>query len=228
MIWNESTPAAPDTAALLAPLLVSDVRAMGGRSLDASCAAEVARGIAEFCLRSGLEVALCGNYLRTLIAQALSRLGYEIATAPAAGFGAEETLSRVPFRDLTPAKWTLFASGVWRPLSGWNAFGGRPAWVLDLWRMALAPADLTEIALLPAVRILLCGCADIWEPCSGRGVLCLAGPRWPASRRRCARPGAWGLADFCRGVMGRLQVERGWERAPEVLAADVRARAGGR
>ena len=91
----------------------------------------------------------------------------------------------------------------------------RPVWILNLPRLIVAAGPLVEFGLLKRIRVALEQVAEVWDESSGCGVLGI--PRIPGEAlSHLVYVGREEVPGWCRAMLNRIQVERGWKTCPEV------------
>jgi hypothetical protein len=232
MIWKPP-PAVHPARSILSTYLQSEIVSVcGDEAVPYERAAEIAGGVAAYCVELAQEdAALPSDYLAALVARALSGAGEENAARQFAarrlsGDPDQDVLDGVRrLRGLSPVLWNVFRSGLIRP-SRWLVGGGGVTWVLDLSRLRPAESDSLDLAFSQGVRALLHAVAPIWDEEGGEGVL---GLRWwpnprPRARQhavRSRREATLDLRRFCQDVLQRLKSRRGWAAVPRVIGVDA-------
>lgn len=185
----------------------------------------LAEAILDLCASAGV---LESGELRDLAAGVACR-AEELAVAPAPG----SALSRMTARALgslgrpeAAHRVLVMGSGLVRP-TRWLAAHPGPVWTLDLPRLLRHESDHLELALFPALAVILKSMTGLWDDSSGAGQLglrgagtaarLLLGPASDPDRRLAFRRE---LRSFCEERLRRLGAGRDWTSRPDVLFTD--------
>jgi len=121
----------------------------------------------------------------------------------------------------------LYGTGMVRP-SEWVVTGDQAIWVLDLKQMTLYGHAPLELLFFRSMLLILDAVADIWDECSGDGVLGLrhvctaaAGLLGVSERADAVSDLAAEIVDACTSKLDQLREARGWLTSPSVMNLDL-------
>jgi len=232
MIWPAQDPSAEDWQALREHV-AELIRAAGTeRGPAPEHAAEIAAGIATFCIDAGLQRGMSSGQLERMISCALSNLGESAAalrvlsarSSPVSQ--ADATYDRLSGGRHPHCAWELSARGILRSGHWWSRQGWM-LWILDSQRLVREAGCALELTVHRCVVALLRETASLWDACDGHGVLGLVGAHGRGRQsvsgdvRRPITADAEELRRLCEDLLGRLQEERGWRCTPRVVGLDL-------
>ena len=181
---------------------------------------EVAMGLAAAWMNEFRRMPLPSATLSLMATRILWRLGEEDAVQAMLRKVAEEKGVVRSLLDVVksggpsvPACFSLGA-GIVRPST--SALDGmRPIWILNLERLITAAGPLVEFGLLKRIRVVLEQVAGVWDGSLGCGALGI--PRIPGDTlSHSVRVVNEEVPAWCKAVLDRIQVERGWKMRPDV------------
>ena len=129
---------------------------------------------------------------------------------------AVETLQHSGF---PPTLAWLLHLGVLRPLR-WQHAPDNLTWILDFGKLRRDVDGDLALTCRHGLQLVVNSGAGLWDATSGEGALALKG--WPASRCARRRGASLGFSlaeaeDFCRDLLARQQIRRGWRSTPRIL-----------
>ncbi|HBA83083.1 MAG TPA: hypothetical protein DCZ95_03220 [Verrucomicrobia bacterium] len=227
MIWfsKEDRQATQET---MRQHVVSEIlSACPGLELSPDNLSELAMAVTTYCAEQGCDSEAPSDFLSLLLCRALRGIGEEEAarqvekTCLVDGGGAEAFDQAWP-GALSADTWSLFASRLMRP-SRWFSGDGKVMWVLDFSKLAQNEDALTELAMLPALRVLLERMSQVWDASGGKGTLGLRGlpSRFSPRLRSSSRSSLTSLPLYCEAVLSRIREHRGWSSAPRIIKLDL-------
>lgn len=120
----------------------------------------------------------------------------------------------------------LFSSGMVKP-SEWIVTGDKDVWVINLKEITMQEDASLELIFFRGVQLVLDSIADVWDECSGDGVLglrhvCLAAASLLGAPRnsRAVAELSDEIIDTSIGKLHQLKNERNWDSVPFVLNLD--------
>mgnify|MGYP001586639369 CR=1 FL=1 len=174
-------------------------------SLDTNALDEVANAV-EFFLGAGKTAFVVdSDHLLLLASRALGSLGH----------GAQAR------------RLIILGSGLVQPAE-WEVSGSQAVWTVDLKRMTVVDGPNLEILFFAGLRLVLESIAEVWDACSGTGVLGLRHV-CPAAAALVGSEKKQDVARFTEEIvttssslLDQISRRRAWTDVPRVMNLDVR------
>jgi hypothetical protein len=198
-----------------------------GLELSEASLSELAAAVTAYCAEQGCENDVPSDFLSLLLSRALRGIGEEQAAQQVEEKCFSDRETAEAFGEAWPGAlssdtWSLFASRLMRP-SRWFSGDGKVMWVLDFTKLAQTEDALTELAMLPALRVLLERMSEVWNATGGKGTLGLRGlpSRLSPRLRGSSKNSLTSLPSYCEAVLCRIREQRGWTQTPRILKLDL-------
>ena len=219
MIWVEETVSVREGAAMQV-YLRKELESAADYVMHRELLDEVARGLAAAWINEFRGMPLPSATLSLLASRILWRIGEEDAAQTmlfkvAEEEGVAQSLLEV-VKSGGPSISACFSLGAGIVQPSATALDRlRPIWVLNLARLIAAAGPLVEFGLLKRIRVVLKQVAGVWDDSLGCGALGI--PQIPGETlSHSVRVVREEVPGWCRAILDRIQVERGWKTRPEV------------